>query len=235
MQYLNLAIGYMAIVKPQSEAKLEAFFRKFTPPGAGLIYKKGEMILRAGNPPPGVLYLAKGLVRQYVISARGDQLVLHMFRPGSFFPMTWVLNNTPNTYDFEAATAVEIWRAPKEAVVEFIEKNPEELLAFSRRLLSGISGLLTRLASLVFDQAYPKIVLLLLYLARAVGENKGREVILPVTFTHKDIASWVGTTRETASLQMEVLERKSLIAYRGRTLVIKSLGKLEREAANQTE
>lgn len=231
MQYLKLAIGYMEDVKPHSEAKLETFFRKFIPHGAGLTYKKGEIILRAGDPPPGVLYLAKGLVRQYVVSARGEQLVLHMFRPGSFFPMTWVLNNTPNAYYFEAATAIKIWRAPKEAVVEFIEKNPDILLAFSRRLLAGVSGLLTRVESLVFDQAYLKIVLLLLYLARAVGENKGREVILPVTFTHKDIASWVGTTRETASLQIEALERKSLIAYHGRTLVIRNLAKLERETA----
>ncbi len=230
MQYLNLAIGYMADVEAQSESKLEAFFRKFTPHHAGLIYKKGEIILRAGDPPPGVLYLAKGLVRQYVVSARGEQLVLHMFRPGSFFPMTWVLNNTPNAYDFAAATAVEVWRAPKDAVVEFIEKNPDILLAFSRRLLSGLNGLLTRVASLVFDQAYLKIVLLLLYLARAVGESKGREVILPVTFTHKDIASWVGTTRETASLQMEELKHRGLINYQGRKLVISSLKRLEQEA-----
>ena len=99
---------------------LETFFGKFT----RLTYRKGDSILRAEEVPKGVLYLKKGYVRQYLVSRSGVTLILHIFKPGSFFPATWVINNEPNRYYLEAVTPVEIWRAPKEEVGKFLHDNP---------------------------------------------------------------------------------------------------------------
>jgi CRP/FNR family transcriptional regulator len=206
-------------------ASVDVFFSKYTK----LTYKKGETILRAEDPPSGVMYIKKGFVRQFVISETGEVLVLHVFKPGSFYPMMWVLNNVANKYHYEAVIATEIWRAPKEDVLKFLKDNPDIFIHFTKRLLLGVSGLLERLEHLVLESAYVKTVLLLLYYAKNFGVDQDSRLRMSVPITHKEVASWIGTTRETASLQMELLKKKGLVGYEGRTLIIPNVDKLEQE------
>ncbi len=208
-----------------SGAAIDAFFEKFTK----LSYKKGEVIIRAGDPPPGVLYLKKGFVRMSFVAETGDMLVLHVFKPGSYFPMMWVINDTPNTNYYEAMTSVEIWRAPREEVRKFIKTNPEVLEHFMGRLLTGVNGMLQRMEFLVFESAYTKTILLLLYYARSFRDAASSNGVLPISLTHKEVAAWIGTTRETASLQIETLKRKRLIQYKRRSILIPSVAALEKE------
>jgi CRP/FNR family transcriptional regulator, cyclic AMP receptor protein len=203
----------------------DVFFSHYTL----LRYKKGEVIVRAEDPPPGVFYLKRGFVRKCLVSEKGELLMLHVFKSGSFFPMTWVINNTPNKYYFEALSPAEITRAPKEDVLKFLSSHPEVLLHFTSRLLHGVSGMLERFEQLVLDSAYIKTVLLLLYYARCFGEKEHEIVVLHVSLTHREIAAWIGTTRETASLQIEALKKKNLISYNGRQIRIQSVSRLEQE------
>jgi len=206
---------------------LEVFFGKYT----RLKYNKGTIILRAGDTPLGVFYLKKGYVRQYIVDESGTTLMLHIFKPNSFFPITWVVNDETNRYYLEAVTPVEILRAPKEAVKKFLHDHPAVVYDLARRLLLGISGLRRRMEYLVMDGAYKKTMLLLLYLAENLGEKDGTGVILPIPVTHREIAAWIGTTRETASLQVVILKKRGFIQYRRRRLVIPCLQTLENEIA----
>ena len=193
-------------------------------------YKQGEIILRAGDTPTGVYFLKCGYVRMYLLSAAGDILMFHIYRPGAFFPMTWVINNTPNNYYYDAVGTVEIYRAPKADFQAFLKRSPDVLEEFNRRILAGLSGLLRRMELLVLDEAYPKTVKLLLYFAEQFGETNGKDSVrLPLLVTHKDIASWIGTTRETASLQMEILKKQQLVDYKHRTILVPSISALRRE------
>lgn len=204
------------------------FFASYTP----LTYKKGEMILRAEDPPYGVYYIEKGVVRQYAINGSGETLMLQLYRPGAFFPMTWVISDAPNRYYFEAATPVSIRRASRDEVKRFLNDHPEVLKDFVERLLTGVVGLWSRMEQLVLESAYTKTILLILYYASKFGVADRDAVSLELSPTHREIAAWIGTTRETASLQVEVLKKKKLIATRGRQLTIPSLPALEKELSS---
>lgn len=208
-----------------SQSKVRNFFSKHTL----LVYKKGEMILRAEDPPPGVYYIEKGVVRQFTMNGAGETLMLQLYRLGAFFPMTWVINDTSNRYFYEAATAVSIRRAPREDVTRFLDDHPEVLKNFVERLLTGVVGLWSRVEQLVLESAYAKTIFLILYYASKFGHSDDRRVILDLSPTHREIAAWIGTTRETASLQVEALKKKRLLVSRGRQLIIPSLTALERE------
>lgn len=214
---------------PNVTKTLVMFFGRFT----RLTYRKGEVILRAENAPQGVMYLTKGFVRQYVVDESGTTLMLHIFKPNSFFPATWVINDEPNRYYLEAVTPVELWRAPKKAVRKFLHDNPPVVYDLARRLLLGLCGCRHRIEHLIKGTAYQKTVLLLLYLARNFSEKDSVSVVLPVPVTHREIASWIGTTRETASLQVAILKKIGLIDCRRRRMVIPSIKRLEKEIIRQ--
>ncbi|MBI5620477.1 Crp/Fnr family transcriptional regulator [Candidatus Gottesmanbacteria bacterium] len=205
--------------------KVRNFFSRFTL----ILFKKGEMILRAEDQPHGVYYIEKGVVRQYVINGSGETLMLQLYRAGSFFPMTWVISDAPNRYFFEAASPVAIRRAPRAEVERFLLLVPDVYHDFTKRLLTGISGLWVRIEQLVLDSAYTKTILLILYYAGKFGKDVHDGVLFELSPTHREIAAWIGTTRETASLQVEALKKKKLLRTRGRQFIVPSLIALEKE------
>lgn len=56
--------------------------------------------------------------------------------------------------------------------------------------------------------------------------------VLEISPTHREIAAWIGCTREVVSLQVEALKRKRLILTRGHQIVIPSLMALEKELSS---
>lgn len=207
------------------KSTLDDFFAGYTK----LRYKRGEVIVRAEDPPPGIFYLTQGFVRMINVTETGEMLVMHVFKPGSFFPMTWALNETPNRYTFEAMTQVELYRAPRAEVMQMMKIHPEILYDLTSRLLSGASGLLRRMEDLVLEPAYVKTVKLLLYYCENFAERDPQGQGLVLHLTHREIAAWIGSTRETASLQVEDLLRKQLISYRGRLLIVPDVKRLTAE------
>lgn len=197
------------------------------------VFAPGQAVIRAGEVPAGIYYLFHGVVRQYAISAKGEMLTIHLFRQGSFFPMLWAFTGRHNGHQYDAVTGVEAFRAPKEAVDAFLTAHPDELATFTHRLLIGVDGLLNRLEHLVFDAAYRKTVLLLSYYAWQFGRQEDGVVVIPMPLSHREIASWIGTTRETVSVQMETLKRRGIIATRGRQLIVPSVAALEKEGESE--
>lgn len=213
--------------KPTSAAlRLESFFRQYR----HLRYKKGETVLYAGDDAPGAFMLVHGYVRLYSISKEGEELTLIVYKPGDIFPMLLAVSNVPNPYYIETVTPCELYRAPKDEFLSFIKSNGDVLFELTKRVLIRLGGLLSRMEYLAFGNAYQKIASILHICAERFGEESGTNIIVQVPLTHKDVANFVGVTRETASIEIKKLERKGIITFRGRHVVVKNLSNLRRES-----
>ncbi len=208
--------------------ELETFYKQFTIRN----YKKGEMLIRADDDPQGIFCLTKGYVRQYTISKTGFELTLHILKPISYFPMVWAVNGTPNVYYFEALTQVEVGRAPRDQVVNFIKDKPIIIFELLSELIEDYAESLTRIEHLVFSDAYRRVISVLLYIAKHFGEKQSKGVIIHQRFTQQDIATLVGVARETASNEMVKLEKKGLIKYVDHSILIENVSKLNAELSS---
>lgn len=210
-----------------STKEFEIFYQQFTVRK----YKKGEILIRADDDPQGIFCLKKGYVRQYTISKNGLELTLHILKPTSYFPMVWAINGTPNVYYFEALTAVEVGRAPRDQVVQFIKDKPSIIFSLMSGLLEDYAETLTRVEHLVFSDAYRRVISILLYIANHFGEPSKKGHVVHHRFTQQDIATLVGIARETASNEMVKLEKKGLVKYIDHSMLFKDISLLERELA----
>lgn len=207
--------------------EFEIFYKQFSTRE----YKKGENLIRADDNPQGIFCLTKGYVRQYTISKTGIELTLQILKPITYFPLIWAINGAPNIYFYEALTAVEVGRAPKEQVVDFIKDKPSIILELMSKLLGDYAETLSRIEHLVFSDAYRRVISVLLYIAKHFGEEKSKGVLVSHRFTQQDIATLVGIARETASIEMGVLEKKGLIKYIDHSMQFTSIADLELELA----
>lgn len=196
-------------------------------------YKKGETILHGGDAPQGVYFINKGYVRDYSISRDGEELTLIIFKPEDFFPMNWVFNDTPNFHYFEAMTAVELWRCPKEDFIAFLKANPDVFFELADHISLRLGGLLQRMEYLVFGNAYQKVASILMICAERFGEKSDGGIRIPIPLTHKDLAMLVGMTRETVSIEMKKLERKGIIEDNRRSIMVADMKKLRLESLDE--
>lgn len=204
--------------------KIESFFAKHK----HNFYKKGEVFIRASYDPTGVFYLQSGYVKQYIISKKGDEIIVNIFKPPSFFPMSWAINNTSNSYFFEATTPIDVWRAPREEVVTFIKNNPDVLYDLTSRVYTGTDALLTRMVYLMSGSAYLRLIAELIISAKRFGK-KGAHNSYTIKISEKDIGCESGMTRETVSREIKILKNKNLVTLKKNILIIHDFGDLENE------
>ncbi len=186
--------------------------------------------MRAGDPPLGVFYLKRGFVRVYSISKNGEELTLIIFKAGDFFPIIWAVGSAQNEYFVEAMTTCELVRVPREEFVSFVKSNSDINFDLTRRTSVRLGGLMRRMEYLVFGNANNKVASILLICAERFGKQEGDKVTIEVPLTHSDIASLVGLTRETASIEMKKLEKSGLIGYHGRLVTVLNLKGLKRQS-----
>ncbi|HET7098825.1 MAG TPA: Crp/Fnr family transcriptional regulator [Patescibacteria group bacterium] len=206
--------------------RIKSFFSQFPV----VRYKKGETILRANDLPHWVYYLSKGNVRFYSLNEEGRELTFNIFKPGTYFPIVWMIGNEPNIYFFEAVTPIELRRAPKEKVMEFIKADHEVLYELTQRLVRGLSGILVRMEYLMLTDAKRKITSTILMLAKRFGEKKKESILITLPITHQGIASLAGVTRETVSIEIKKLEKEGLIIKYGRLIAVTRIRKLKNES-----
>ncbi len=190
-------------------------------------YKKGELLIRADDQPSGIFYLRSGTVKVYAISKKGDELVVNLFKPKAFFPMSWAISNTTNSHFYEAVTDLEVFRCPKQDVVEFVKNNPDVLYDLLLRVYLGIEGLLNRITYLMAGNASTRLVSELTTLARRFGTPTANGI--QILISEKDIASQTGMTRETISRELKILKSKKLVNVERNKIIILDTEKFQDE------
>src|SRR5690348_16741745 len=210
----------------QIKEKLNNFFSNYHQQK----YKKGEIIIEADSQPEAVFYITEGVVRRYSISPQGEEINLNLFRPISFFPMSWVLNDSANKHYYETLTPSTMTKAPKKDVLKFLEENPDVVLNLMKRVYRGMDGLWDRMENLMAGNAENRLLTEFIILAKRFGQKDSNgSISIELKLTEKDLASESGITRETVSRVIHKLEQKNLIEFKNSQLKINDLEKLQNE------
>ncbi len=187
---------------------------------------KSQTLIHAGEPLEHVFYLAKGRVNQYDISPRGTEVVVNIFKPGSFFPMSSAINGTAPEYFFGAATNAEVYAAPAKDVVQFLHDNPDVLFDLLSRVYRGADGLLKRMTHMMAGDAKSRLIFEIINSAYRFGEPQPDGSVI-VALNEGDLARQSGLARETVSRTMQSLKTTELITVNGGGLVIKNIESLQ--------
>lgn len=188
-------------------------------------YERGQILLHAGEQPPGIYHLVSGKVKQCGLASKGSELVLNVFKPPAFFPMAHALNRTPNNYYYEAEETVQLHLAPIDEVVEFLKKNPDVLYDLLSRVYRGAEGILNRMAYLMSGTARSRLINELIIECRRFGKQESQAVI--ITLSEGDLGARAGLSRETVNREIHKLKSEGLLDIRQRQIVVNSLPKLQ--------
>ena len=191
-------------------------------------YDDKEIIIYAGDDPRGVYFLLSGQVKQYDISSRGAEVVVNMFKPPAFFPMTWAINKTPNTYFFASHNSTTLKVAPAQDALNFIQANNDVLYDLLRRIFLGAEGVQRRMVHMMSGTAKTRVLFELILCCQRFGEVKP-DGSCKILLYETELACRVGISRETTSRELNKLKQAGLLNMTRKYIFIKDLSNLEKE------
>lgn len=189
-------------------------------------YPKGHILVFADESPEHVFYITKGRVRKYDVSYRGDEVVVNVFKPPAFFPLSWAINHTPNHFFYKTETAAEMHVVPAQETVAFLKDNPDIMFDLLSRIYSGMEGMLGRMVQLMSGTARHRLIYDLLIACRRFGEFRP-DGSCELRVSEQDLAEQAGLTRETVSREMKYIKSHLGVQVANRRIVVKDLALLE--------
>lgn len=201
---------------------LRPSFAKYSP----VYYKKGQIIINPEDKLDHLFFIEKGYVKFYTISSEGKELTFLIYKPGYLFPLIYTFLGKNTQYYFEALTPVVLRKATRDLLMETVTKNANLLFLMIQEMMVRFEEVLQRMELLKYGSAGQNVVYILHFYASQFGIKKGKSICISLPLTHKEIASMLGLTRETVSIEMKKLQQEGVISYKRNLVIIKNSEKL---------
>jgi CRP-like cAMP-binding protein len=176
--------------------------------------KKGTIILSPTQLMRSLFFLKKGQVRLYKISSTGKEFTIDLLSKGNIFGETSSFSLTESNIYAEAMVDSFICSITKERFEQLLRQNPDISLKLITILTSKLKEVYQITESIAYKEVKYRILLLFMQLSNRFGVRSGEWQTVEVKITQHDIASMIGSSRETVSLLLGELEREQVITRR---------------------
>jgi CRP-like cAMP-binding protein len=199
-------------VTPAASPRATQLRSLFTGPVRRL--RPGARVFEPEQPARNLFFVASGLVKLTDVSPAGDEVIVHLYRPGDIFGERCFLGATQRFFAtaFDQSDVLEM---PSSGVIDQIRSRPDTLLD----LLGELSGRLTAIDgefhSFVSDSVLVRLGAKLLALASPSARD-GDWLDLPPGFSHEAFAQMLGVHRETVTRAIASLRKLGVVATAGR-------------------
>lgn len=187
---------------------------------------KQRYIFREGDADTDVYVIERGRVNIYQSSSQGKDILLWFLMGGDIFAVNKLYPRLANTGYGSQCSALasedsDILAVPQEAFKAYLTARPRVGEAVLEICLHRLDCLRNRLVNLAVDDVEQRLRKLLDSLCQyyGVNQNNGRTQI-SIPLTHQEIASIIGTSRQTASALLTKLKSQGLLDIDKRNLVI---------------
>lgn len=204
---------------------------KFQSIGVATTVAKGTQLFLEDQPCGSVFVICTGQVKLFCTSKEGKNLILKIALPGDVLGLGAMLAGAKYEVTAEVIEPTQLKRIRREEFLLFLKEHGEGSMhaaqalseeykaAFFdvRRLALSVSSA-ARLASLLLEWAHQ--------------ESCGKaELRLTMALTHEELASMIGTSRETITRTLNQFKRDNLIGIKGSSILIVAPDKLEKLSA----
>jgi len=189
-------------------------------------FRRGDLIYLPSDSSDSVLLMAAGRVKIYHITGEGKQAVLTFIDPGELFGELALFESGRREEFAEAMEASTVVMIPSNALQQLMEVHPNVSFGINRLLGLRRQRIERRLKSLLFRSNRERLIHLLLELAEKYGRSNTDGTLLGIRLSHQDLASIIGSTRETVTVVLGELQSEGALTIRRRQIILKRLDQL---------
>ena len=167
-----------------------------------------------------VFAVQSGTIKITRVNDEGKEVILALLGPGEIFGELAILDGEARSANALAQENCELLAINKEDFLHILKNNFSVSYNVMCELAKRLRKSDQQIEALSLSDAEHRIGVSLLNLAEDMGViRKGKVTIQNLPF-QQDIANMAGTSRETVSRVLKILENKSMISKEGHTLTI---------------
>ena len=192
-------------------------------------FKRGEPIYLPSQAADGVLLIAKGRVKICHLTPDGKQSILNFIDTGEIFGELSLLGAAKREEFAEASEATSLVLIPKPVMLTLIGKYPNISLGITKLIGQRRLRIERRLRNLLFRSNRERVIHLLLEMSEKYGQPTDQGLELGIKLSHQEMASIIGSTRETVTVMLGHLQSEGKIKIARRKITIFDIEKLREE------
>lgn len=198
----------------------------------GYKFKKSDSILQPGDKVPYVYFIERGHVRVSSVSEAGEQKISVLYKKDELFPLNSLSSygvEIEVSHYYDAQDSCLLRKVYVRELMEYLRENQDVAYYLNTVISHMYESYVDRIENLTYTHAYPRFIARLLHLVKRFGEKQGKNIIIQVPLTHKDIAHSIAMTRETASRQFSRVETLKLVSRRSQHIIVHDIQRLREE------
>jgi CRP-like cAMP-binding protein len=183
-------------------------------------YQTGAIVFEPTPEPHSVYLLESGRIRIYRISETGLETSFGYVSPGEIFGELSALGDYPRESFARAVADSLVQKFERLAFQALLSQRPEIAIAITKQVGERLKRIESRVENLVFRDVRTRVTLILLELAKDIGRQVGEQLVLDAPLTQAELATLVGSTRQSVNACLRELTLDGLIGRAGRHLAI---------------
>lgn len=183
--------------------------------------QKGESMHRGCGECSGIVYVAKGQLRVYIISEEGREVTLYRVHTGDLCVLSASCLMDAIMFDvlIEAVEETELIVLPSPVLNGIMEKNPLVELSLYRMATERFSDVMWTMQQILFMGADKRVAHFLWDEMAKTGETT-------IRLTHDEVARFIGSAREVVSKVLKYFVEEGAVALSRGKIEIIDKGKL---------
>ena len=183
-------------------------------------YEKGQIILLEESMGETFFIITRGTVKVTRLSDDGREVILAILGESDFFGEMSLLDGEGRSANIVANENAEVMTLSRRDFLECLESYPKIAIALLEELAVRLRKSDQQIESLSLSDSEQRIGITLIRLAEEQGTIKRGNVIVHNLPFQQDIANMAGTSRETVSRTLKLLEDKKLVKRDGSDITI---------------
>ncbi|MDT2741556.1 Crp/Fnr family transcriptional regulator [Lactococcus garvieae] len=188
------------------------------------VFKKGEVVIDPMSQDPKLVIVAKGEIKMYQLSSTGKEQLLRVVEPGGYEGEKEIFGVVNDNLFGEALSDSTICFLNKSEFTALLLTHPQLSLSLLKINAEKERKIEYQTRFLMMEDVSRRLVNYLMDLSKSYKSN-----LIKIPMKSKDLATFIGTTPETISRKMKLLESKGLIVREGKKIKILDYERLEDE------
>ena len=184
-------------------------------------YTKDTMIVLENESSDSLYIIKEGSVKVARYSEDGGEVILTILNDDDFFGEMSLVDGEPRSANVIALEKTIVYVLNRYDLMELIKKCPSIAIAMLEEMVARLRKSDKYIKGLSLSNAETRVGNTLFNLSEQMGSIKNGEVTIDKMLYQQDIANMSGTTRETVSRMLKLLEDKKIIEKNGRVVIIK--------------
>ncbi|WP_263358867.1 Crp/Fnr family transcriptional regulator [Acidicapsa ligni] len=184
--------------------------------GVHMMLPSGGILFSEGRTPQWVSVLCSGQVKLSKSSKDGKTFLVRIAKPGDVLGLSAVLSGTPYEVTAQAIEPVQMKCFHRDEFLHFLQHHVEGNQHAAESLNNEYRAALLDACRLALSSSIVgRMAHLLLQFASEAGTLEQDQPEILLSLTHEDLASMLGTTRESVTRILNELKRKHILSITG--------------------